>query len=79
MPRLVKKTGKGPMMVGDKKICMCGLTQNEPFCDKSHLKVQDEDDSKLYWYESDKREEIETIEEDCSECDGNCHHHHEEA
>ena len=50
MPRLVQKTAHGPVMVGDKAICMCGLSKNQPFCDGSHLKTSDEDEKKLYWY-----------------------------
>ena len=50
MARLVKKTAHGPKEVGDKWICMCGLSADQPFCDKSHLKTLDEDDDKIYVY-----------------------------
>lgn len=69
MPRLVKKSAHAPVTVGDKNICMCGLSKNQPFCDKSHLTTVGEDDKKLYWYENGKREEV--SEED-SECTGEC-------
>ncbi len=44
MARLVKKENKGPLevKVGRKSIwiCMCGLGNNQPFCDESHKKQQ---------------------------------------
>jgi CDGSH-type Zn-finger protein len=66
MPRLVKKTAHAPFQVGDKHICMCGLSENQPFCDTSHKKTLKEDESKLYWYENGKAEEIVTETDDCS-------------
>ena len=74
MPRLVKKTAHGPHKVGDKLICMCGLSKNQPFCDSSHMDTIGEDEKKLYWYgENGKREEIITEEDNCEdECCGNC-------
>lgn len=69
MPRLVKKSAHGPFAVGDKFICMCGLSKNQPFCDKSHLQTLNEDDTKLYYYENGKQEIVEEDEEcDCEEC-----------
>ena len=70
MPRLVKKTAHAPMVVGDVKICMCGLSENQPFCDKSHLKTLKEDETKLYWYEKGVAQEVatETDDCDCEEC-----------
>lgn len=77
MPRLVKKSAHGPQQVGDKAICMCGLSSNQPFCDGSHLDTLKEDDNKLYWYDDEgKREEVITEEDDhgecCGKCDGDC-------
>ena len=31
---------------------MCGLGNNQPFCDESHKKTLDEDDNKIYAYEN---------------------------
>lgn len=79
MPRLVKKTAHAPIQVGEKFICMCGLSENQPFCDKSHLKTAKEDEDKLYWYENGVGEEIPQEEDDCcggcgdNGCCGHCH------
>ncbi len=70
MPRLVEKTAHAPLQVGDKFICMCGLSKNQPFCDKSHLKTVDEDESKLYVYTKDGREEVITAEDGEDGCCG---------
>ena len=34
-------------------ICMCGLSNNQPFCDHSHKKTADEEDNKTYAYEKE--------------------------
>lgn len=74
MPRLVKKEAHGPKEVGDKHICMCGLSKNQPFCNGSHAKTVGEDEKKLYWYDEDcKREEITTeSDECCGKCSDGC-------
>ena len=63
MARLVKKENKGPLeiKVGTKsiRICMCGLGNNQPFCDESHKKTADEEDNKTYVYEKEGDNRIE--------------------
>jgi len=55
MSRIVEKTAKGPFELKPQKksvfICMCGLSKNQPFCDKSHLKVLDEKEGEIYEYD----------------------------
>lgn len=73
MPRLVKISAKGPKQIGDKLICMCGLSKNLPCCDGSHIIAENEDEKKLYWYGNGKQEEIETEDDECCGCcDGSC-------
>jgi CDGSH-type Zn-finger protein len=82
MARLVTKTAHGNLEIktADGKsvyICQCGLSKNQPFCDSSHKKTLDEDDSKMYIYNEDgTREEMEMeSEEGCcgGSCCGKCH------
>lgn len=55
MPRKVFRKAKEPFEIKPQNesvwICMCGLSNNQPFCDGSHQKVQDEEDDKLYEYD----------------------------
>lgn len=57
MARLVRKEAIGPIEIkvgGESKwICMCGLSNNQPFCDGSHKKTASEEAGKLYLYKND--------------------------
>ncbi len=57
MARLVRKEAQAPMAVKvgseTKWICMCGLSNNQPFCDGSHKKTADEAAGKVYRYNKD--------------------------
>ncbi|MDO8601190.1 MAG: CDGSH iron-sulfur domain-containing protein [bacterium] len=57
MARKVIKTAKGPFEIKPQQesvwICMCGLSKNQPFCDSSHQKVQDEIEGNIYEYDED--------------------------
>jgi CDGSH-type Zn-finger protein len=79
MARIVIKTAQGPHMIAPTNkpiaICMCGLSKNQPFCDQSHLKTQDEEKDKTYIYSDDgSRKEVcgcssdETGDCECKDC-----------
>lgn len=57
MARLVRHDAQGPKKVevnGEEQwVCMCGLSDNKPFCDGSHHDTQDEEDGELYLYDHD--------------------------
>ncbi len=75
MARIVVKTAHGPHVLTpqDKpvKLCMCGLSKNQPFCDTSHLKTLDEEDGKIYIYDEEGKRHEE--EECCGEGECCCH------
>lgn len=49
----------------EKWICLCGLSQNPPFCEGQHIRTEGEQPGKLYLYKDGKRwlVEIRFIEE----------------
>lgn len=61
MSRIVKHEEKMPMEIKvdkeSKWICMCGLSENKPFCDGTHKKTESEEEGKLYKYEDGTRVE----------------------
>lgn len=70
MPRLVTKTAKTPTKIGEHNICMCGLSEEQPLCDKSHLLTKGEDETKMYWYKDGVAEEVITESSGSEHCDG---------
>ncbi|MFB6132639.1 MAG: CDGSH iron-sulfur domain-containing protein [Halanaeroarchaeum sp.] len=65
MPREITHGARGPTMIdeedlaekdGQVAICMCGLSDNYPFCDGSHAATAEEDADTLYKYEEDDDE-----------------------
>lgn len=63
MARVIIKTETRPykMKEGDKQnICMCGLSDNQPFCNGSHVRTTSgEKQGKLYEYQEGKPVEVE--------------------
>ncbi|WP_268541760.1 CDGSH iron-sulfur domain-containing protein [Candidatus Nitrosotenuis cloacae] len=57
MTRVVKRDATGPLEItvgGESKwICMCGLSNGQPFCDGSHKKTAGEEEGKIYLYSKD--------------------------
>jgi CDGSH-type Zn-finger protein len=67
MPRLVRFEATGPIRIDpqDKPVfvCGCGLTRNFPFCDGTHKACKDEQTGKVYIYDAESGEVIETRED----------------
>ena len=81
MARQVIKRAHDPaeVKVGDHSvwICMCGLSQNQPYCDNSHLNTKDELEDVIYIYDKDDQkigayEEGEEFAESDGCCGGGC-------
>lgn len=61
--RVIVKEDQGPKEITKedvgKWLCQCGLSKNQPYCDGSHKKTQEEEAGKTYKYSEDgTREEI---------------------
>ncbi|UPV76499.1 CDGSH iron-sulfur domain-containing protein (plasmid) [Halorussus limi] len=74
MAREVTHEATGPLRLdesdlddekGDIAVCLCGLSEDYPFCDGSHRVAEDEESEVRYKYEDDgpdgERREIEEI------------------
>jgi CDGSH-type Zn-finger protein len=46
---------------GDIAVCLCGLSDDYPFCDGSHPVTEDEGEDAVYKYEDGERREIADI------------------
>jgi CDGSH-type Zn-finger protein len=56
MARLVRKEDKIPFEIKTREesiwVCMCGLSNNQPYCDGSH-KIVAEEDNRTYTYDKE--------------------------
>lgn len=63
MPRMICLEATGPQEVkpSDQSawICMCGLSQDYPFCDGAHKKARQEDPNKMYVYDRTRENVVE--------------------
>lgn len=70
MSREVTHEATGPRRVtvddldpkyGDIAVCLCGLSDDYPFCDGSHRETEDEEPGERYRYVDGERHRIEAI------------------
>jgi CDGSH-type Zn-finger protein len=70
MAREVTHDAHGPRIVtpedideekGDVAVCMCGLSEEYPFCDGTHRRTRDEADDTTYRYVDGERRRVERI------------------
>jgi len=63
MARLIRHDGTGPQEVKPQEksvwICMCGLSQNLPFCDGAHKAARQEEAGKCCVYDKDRKTIVE--------------------
>lgn len=71
MAREVTHTARHPLKLtaediddgkGDVAVCLCGLSEDHPFCDGSHRAARDEEEGVRYKYVDGERREISRIE-----------------
>lgn len=75
MSRIIVKTAQKPFELKPSKsmvkICMCGLSKTQPFCDTSHKKTQDEEKNHIYSYdEKGTRQDLTAGDEAATGCCG---------
>ena len=70
MARLVRHEERGPLRIdendidekyGDVAICLCGLSEERPFCDGTHRATSDEPDGLFIYDENGERQRIERV------------------
>ncbi len=63
MPRMIYHDATGPQEIKPSDdsawVCMCGLSQDYPFCDGSHKKARQEDPDKLHVYDQARQNVVE--------------------